>query len=259
MSLPKAFDPELRVISRSGFLTKELWREFLFTGKSRGGAHNGWARLLKTPYSTEHSNPHVGNVLVFNRRSRAGLQRIGGTAASAPYEAFLRHDETLLRGVLKIESHGFLRDWILEAGLKSGNHSEYQIRSQGKEIKYPDAVLDFRVESEFKRVAVELELTQKDAKRYEKIISSYSFMRGVSLIIFVTASAAIEAAIKKSIKKSFYPAHRQRVAFMRLDGWNDDPLLADIEVNGKKMSLGSWVTKDEESCHLRTTSSMTHR
>ena len=216
MGLTRTFDPELRVISRSGFLTKGLWREFLFTGNSRGGAHNGWARLLKTPYFIKHPNPHVRNVLVFNRRSRAGLQRMGGSAATAPYEAFLRHDETLLRGVLKIESHGFLNDWVLETGLKSKNYSDYQIKTRGRVVKYPDAVLDFRVESGPTTVAVELELTQKDAKRYEKIISCYSFMKGLPLVIFVTATASIEAAIKKAIRKSFYPAHGLRVAFMRL-------------------------------------------
>lgn len=229
------------MLSRAGFLSKGLWQEFFYRGKSKGGMHHGWAKLLKEPYFALHPNPYLKNIAVLNRSSRELHAITGGRFASAPPEGVFCHDEVCLRGVLQIESHGFLKEWQLEAGLKSSLAKSYRIESAGALVKYPDALLEFVGLTAPLRVAIEIELTQKDRKRYDQIINCYSFMKGIALVLFVTAEPAIALALKRSAKESFYPTHGLQMGFMAVADWKKNPLLAELEVKGQGQTLGSWV------------------
>lgn len=244
----------LEVIAKSGFLTKELWREFMFRGNTQRGANWSWAKLRESGYFKPHPNPRIKDVLVLNRLNRGVMARLGGEAASPPHEGLFLHDEILLHGILKTESHGFLDHWFLEAELKVLGSDTFRITSAGNHIKFPDAILAFNTSVESIHVAIELELTMKDQKRYGQIMSSYSHMKGVHLVLFITKNRAVEEAINRAMREAYYPAHGVPVGFMSLTEWNEDPLLGVVRTQHESLSLGSFVTQSERAHPESTTS-----
>jgi hypothetical protein len=235
----------LRVTAKSGFLTKEIFKEFMFGGKTRRGANLSWANLKESGLFKVHPNPRLRDVLVLNRHNKIVQTQGFNSVATTPNEAVMHHDEILLHGVLDIENHGFLHRWILEPGIEIEGLQEFKISSQGNKIKYPDAVLEFKDPAASRVAALELELTQKDGKRYDQILSAYSSMEGIALVLFITGSKTIEKAIERHAKESFYPMHGQQLGFMTLQDWQEGPLLAHVRVKDRSQTLGTWATISE--------------
>jgi hypothetical protein len=236
------WEEPLRIAAKSGFLTKELFQEYMFEGKTQRGVNWSWAKLKDSREFKIHPNPRIHGVLVLNRHSKIVQSRTLGCAATTPHEAVLRHDEILLRGVLGIEKRRYLQSWVLEPELKMNGLEAFEISSQGNRIKFPDALLSFNNGALNNIAALELELTQKDGKRYDQILSAYSSMKGVGLILFIAGSSAIEKAIERHARESFYPIHGQKLAFMSLDEWQRNPLVASMRSKDRSQTLESWIT-----------------
>ena len=219
----------------------------MFKGKTRRGANWSWARLKESGYMRLHPNPRIRDVLVLNRSCRAAMIHCQGKAAHSPHEGLFRHDEILLRGILKTEDHGFLDHWRLEAELKVEGRNTFRISSAGHHIKYPDAVLSFRAHPEPVNVAVELELTLKDQKRYGQIVSSYSHMKDFDLVLFVAKDQSIVQAVKRAMEDAYYPASGVPLGFMQLKDWIANPLLGTLRINEESLTLASYVTQNERT------------
>jgi hypothetical protein len=66
-------------------------------------------------------------------------------------------------------------------------------------------------------------------------------MRELDMILFVTATPAIDASIKEASAKVFFPRDKTQIAFMDLKSWKKDPATANVEINGHTMTLSQWV------------------
>jgi len=232
----------LDIASKAGFITKELWKDYIYgrvgnTKAEKRRYHWAWNNLLERGYLIQHPNKHLSNVLVFNKNNRDAQRYIGGIASRSPYESNIRHDEMLLRGLLKIESAELLRHWTLESELKSNERDEFRLTSQGRSIKYPDAILYPKPSNNDRKVAIELELTLKNRTRYKQIIGAYGFLSELPAVIFVYATPAIEKAIKETVNGDHLAASSGRFGFMSLAEWQRNPIDGEIDLMNSKATL----------------------
>lgn len=230
---------------RAGFLTKEIWRKYFYAGKSVRGCNKGWAELQRRKYFIRHPNERIRDVLVLNRQNRMLMSGLDQAPAKPPMERQLRHDEILLSGVLDLDRQGLLGHWTTEAELKSLGLEAFRLGTSLMEAKYADAILYLKDVDGPNKVAVELELTLKEKSRYRQVMSSYSFLRELRLLLFVVANPAIEAAIRAAAEEVFFPKDSTTLAFMRLADWKRNPAEAQMEVdehmNRRRMTFASWV------------------
>lgn len=233
---------ELEIVAKAGFITKELWRDHIYgsvgqTDTEKRRYHWAWKNLIEKGYLIQHPNKHLSNILVLNRNSREAMRHIGNVASRSPYESNLHHDEILLRGALKVQDAALVHHWTLETELKSIERDEFRLTSQGKSLKYPDAVFYLNPASTNRKVAVEIELTLKDRSRYRQIIGAYSFLEDLSLVLFVTGTPAIEKAIRGTIERDPMAKGKERFGFMSLMNWRIDPLEGEIDLMGRRTTL----------------------
>jgi hypothetical protein len=232
----------LEIAAKAGFITKELWREHVFgevpeSVNSKRRYHWAWKSLTQKGYLRPHPNRHLSNVLILGHKKLGIIREHFGVASRSPYESQFHHDELLLRGVLQVEKTGLLRHWTLESELKSSERDEFKLTSQGKKLKYPDAILYFSGSHSERKVAVELELTLKNRLRYRQIIGAYWFLKELPMILFVTATPAIERAIRETIRDNHAATASGRFGFMSLDQWQRGPAEGEIVWNGERTTL----------------------
>ncbi len=228
----------LQIAAKAGFITKELWRDHVFgeVPKSESGKrryHWAWKSLMQRGYLRPHPNRHLSNVLILGHKKLGIIREQFGAASRSPYESQFHHDELLLHGVLQAEQAGLLRHWTLESELKSNERDEFKLTSQGKGLKYPDAILYLLS----RKMAVEMELTLKNRKRYKQIIGAYEFLKDLPVILFVTATPAIERAIRETIKDNPAAFASARFGFMSLDEWRKSPVDGEIIWNNERTTL----------------------
>jgi dihydroxyacetone kinase DhaKLM complex PTS-EIIA-like component DhaM len=168
-----------------------------------------------------------------------------------PIERQLRHDELLLGGVLDLERQGFLGHWTTEAELKSLGLDAYRVEGSLTDAKYADAILYLAGIGSDNKVAVEMELTLKEKSRYRKIMSAYSFVRELRLLLFVVANPAIEAAIRAAADEVFFPKEATTLAFMELSDWKRNPAEALMETDDprstRRLPFAGWVAGRTQS------------
>lgn len=230
----------LEIVSKVGFITKELWRDHVFGAAPTSVAdkrryHWAWNSLRERGYLRAHPNPRLFNVFILNRNDIETFKSRFGVAAACPYDNQLFHDEELLRGIFKIENAGLIRHWVFEAELKFKDMKEFSLSSSGKHLKYPDVILYLKT-GMFDKLAIELELTLKSRRRYEQIIGAYGFLK-MPFVLFVTATPSIEAAIKEKIEDNQSASSSGRFGFMSFADWQKNPVAGGVEWDGERTTL----------------------
>lgn len=83
-------------------------------------------------------------------------------------------------------------------------------------IKVPDAIFDFRIKGVIKKAALEIELSQKKHKRYEKLIRKYHYNMRVDLVLYIVKKPNIKSKLLSIGKifldynsNSFEPIHNK--------------------------------------------------
>jgi len=227
--------------AKIGFITREIWREYFFENANARVERRSWKQLIDRGYFMPHPNMRLKGVLILNRKKPLvlrTLQSIGlNKIVSAPYEKMVLHDELLGRGILEAEKSKLLLHWTTEAELKSENLRQFRIGVEGKKSKYPDAILKYNLHGEYVLSAIEIERTMKDQSRYKTIMSNYSHIKGVALLLFVTPNEAIRDAIRQAATKSFFAPQGMRVGFMDLTDWQKKPMGAAIDFKSERISL----------------------
>lgn len=226
----KRYEPirEIKFATKSGFLTKNLWIEFFASGSASISWRNKqWVSFVTEKIFFPHYHNRAVDVLVPNPRHPL-VKAVGGDAvASPPFVSQLDHDERLARMVLNLLKDGVAINYRLEAELKrlsSGSQRHYE--SQQKE-KLPDALILLPDEKQT-RVAIELELTKKDPKRYRKIMSTYASFARADKVVFVVRDERISQTIRQAMRDAYYPHWTKPVGFGRLEDWIQNPSTARI-------------------------------
>ena len=232
--------------AKGGFLTKEIWSEFFFTGNSLRMQNWHWQSLIKKKYFIKHSNARLNNVYVLNRKNKSLMSLLNGNIARTPHEGQISHDEILLRGLLIIEKHKLMDDWTTEMLLKTFERDTYKTMSRGKNNKFPDAIIHLNRSTEPYKVAIELELTSKDKKRYIQILNAYSAMKDISMILFITSSAAIQGLIRRTAEMIYFPEKKISIGFMNLKEWKNNPVLAEVKMRTDRTFLKNICDSNKE-------------
>jgi len=149
------------------------------------------------------------------------------------------HHDVLLNDVRrKLESFGLAKDVTPEFELKSEVFRNYSYRN-AKEQLVPDALLFESVRSQPWVISLELELTVKAEKRYEKIFRQYSFKDSINRIWYFCNSANESNRILAFARKH-WPTLQGRLCFSVVD----DFLKAELPQIWTGAS-GRWVGMNE--------------
>lgn len=206
-------------VSKTGFISKDTWKEFFFPGGSIRWKNAFWVSLVERGYFLRHPNRRLQDIYLLNRSNREVIEFMQGRCVRPPFLSQMNHDEILFRGILSLSKSGLVANWITEPELKSFEQNSFKIESQGQGIKYPDAILKFRGDTKDLKVALEMEITQKERKRYIQITSAYSSMRSLDCVIFIVGTKAIREVIERCLKDVYFPADRITVGFIEVSDW----------------------------------------
>ncbi|OYZ24325.1 MAG: hypothetical protein B7Y39_01330 [Bdellovibrio sp. 28-41-41] len=247
MPRPKIIPIEaINLAARTGFITKALFKEFILGNRPKSSVNRRWSELINSGFFNKHSDDRMADVYLLNKQKRELQDLLVQQPVSPPYTGIIRHDEIALRGILLIEDRGFLETWKVESEFKKTKQGAIQLESKSQNPKYPDAILNFKAPFKPIRVAIEIELTQKEKRRYERILNAYSFAQNLDLIIFVCGNKQIENAVITSASKFFYPSAGAEIGFMSKMDWLTDPVLADLRCQNTVCSLGTWIDGREK-------------
>jgi len=224
----KQYEPirEIKFAAKSGFLTKELCDKY-FTSGSDDWKNKLWARLLKKEYFRKHYSKLAPHVFVLNARSSLVKKLVGDEVVSPPFVSQLEHDEGIASSVLSLLRDSTITDFRLEPELKKRGSGLKRHYGAEQKDKYPDALVQLANEKKT-RIAIELELTKKDPKRYRHIMEAYSSFQRADKVVFVVRDDKITQTIKQAMRDSYYPNWERPVGFVRLDDWNKSPSNAPI-------------------------------
>lgn len=247
MPRPKIIPIEaINLAARTGFITKALFKEFILGNRPKSSVNRKWSDLINSGFFNRHSDDRMADVYLLNKRKKELQGLLTQPPVHPPYTGIIRHDEIALRGILLIEDRGFLENWKVESEFKKSKQGAIQLESNSPNPKFPDAILNFKALYKPIRVAIEIELTQKEKRRYERILNSYSFAQNLDLIIFVCANKQIETTIITTASKFFYPSAGAEIGFMSKTDWLTDPVLADLRCQNKVCTLGTWIDDREK-------------
>ena len=206
-------------VAKTGFITKETWAEFFFTGGSVRWKNRLWESLRDRRYFAPYRNLRVRDIYLLNRMNREVSDFLQGRAVRAPFVSQIEHDEVLARGLLRAMKRGLVAAWTTEAELKSFSRDTFRVESQGQVVKYPDAILVMNGPSTGRKMALEVELTQKTKQRYVQILGAYAAMRGIDGVLFVTDSMAIRRVIDDTAKQVYFPFETVSLGFTGVKDW----------------------------------------
>lgn len=226
---------EIKFAAKSGFLTKDLWNEFFARG-CLSWKYKLWDSLTDEKIFQPHYAKNASGCIVLNRRHNLVQKIVGGEFVSPPFVSQLDHDEKLAKIILGILKDKILINYRLEPELKRlGSGLRRQYGSEQKD-KYPDALIQIANEKKT-RIAIELELTKKDPKRYRQIMDTYSSFSRADMLIFVVRNDRITQTIKQAMRDSYYPNWERPVGFASLESWTENPTRAKISFAESVTSL----------------------
>lgn len=231
-------------------IVAELVRKFGFVSRSVVWKHLGRkARATKFRYwkylgeRRELSPYHVGvrsnEHLVASNEYRRKL----GEGACAPVRSavYFEHDEHLMNFLLALKHHGALLEYWTERGLKMNHLLALDILGGASETKLPDLVLSLKTDTTPLRVAIEIERTQKNHRRYQMVQLAYRRTRKVDLLLFGVADERTERAIRRAFDRDT-PANLY-VGYFSLSDFSKETLGAEFRIRQKTKSLEAFLAQ----------------
>lgn len=233
---PHNSSAEVRLAVRCGFLTKAIWNEFFGCGKICW-RNRIWKRLTESGVFLPHYANRACDVIVPNAEHPLVIRVSGGEISHAPSIAQLNHDEIIVRSFLTLLRSQTIEKAKFEAELKKEDLRSRRNYNPENKIKYPDLVIEFGGPARSKKIAVELELSRKEPKRYRQMMNTYMTSNQFSSVIFVTEIQTVKTSIKSAIEETFYPIWERPIGFVDLNDWSKNPSQAVISVGEKVTTL----------------------
>ncbi len=244
----KPYDPsaEIRLAVRCGFLSKELWNEFFAKGKPRWRRHV-WSRFVSIGQFKTHYSKRATDVIVPNFEHPLVKRISGGEVTHAPNTAQIDHDEIIVKSFLALEKQQIIIGAKFEAELKREDQRSIRHYNLSEKNKYPDLVIEVQNQPQPKKIAIELELSRKEPKRYRQMMNTYMTSKQFSSVIFITELETVKSSIQKAIRETFYPHWERPVGFVDLKEWIKDPSEASIYVKDKVTRLSVFKPRLEQA------------
>ena len=226
VKIPEA---EIRFAAKAGYLSKAIWEEFFATGTGRWQRYQ-WRHLQERGYFVKYPYPLKRAYLVLNRKNPVVRSLAGEAISTHPFVAQVQHDECIAEILLTLARDPNVLGYRMEAEMKREEWDGREARRGGLKTKFPDAVIEVSTPKGVEKIALEIETSRKDQKRYCQILSSYAARKDLSRILFLSRSKPVFESLKAAMQTTYYPDDERPIGFCDLDGWLANPLKAAIYV-----------------------------
>ena len=223
---PQVFQA-VRYITKVGVMTRETWNEFFGRG-SVNWKQKQLRILIKAKVLKPHPFELVRDTYVIGTYGLEMIQDMKWKSVYHVEPKFIRHDETVARGVWKLELGSLCSKWLTERELRRQNSKHFKLDTKDGGPKYPDAVLMLQGKSGTPVVALEYEKTAKNNWRYNKAIKAFSDSAEFGYVLFVVESEGIENCIKRSMKFIGDAYLNSKIGFISVEDWLRNPKTAEI-------------------------------
>ncbi len=227
---------EIRFAARAGFLSKPIWDEFFAKGSDRWKRRQ-WQLLQQRGYFVRHPSRLPRDVLVLYRGNPDVRKLVGETIALPPIAPQIEHDECASRILLSLDRGGHVLGYQFEAEMKRLEWGERRLYRSAEKDKFPDAVLAVASPKGVMNVAMEVELSRKNPKRYRQILASYAARKDLTYVIFLARSQVIFESLKMAMRQTFYADWERPIGFCDLNSWLKDPARAPIYFSERQTTL----------------------
>ncbi len=234
----KPYDPsaEISLAVRCGFLSRSVWSEFFANGKDRW-QRNVWSRFVIGGLFKPHYSKRASDLIVPNKDHPLIKKISGGEISHSPSVAQIDHDEIIVRSFLSLKKQQTILNAKFESELKREDLRTQRDYNPADKAKYPDLVIDVGDQNDSVKIAIELELSRKEPKRYRQMMNTYMTSKQFSSVIFITNRETVKTSIKSAIRETFYPEWERPIGFVELDEWIKNPTTAAISVGDEIVTL----------------------
>lgn len=139
----------------------------------------------------------------------------------------IEHDHKLIGLRLLLERVGVARAWMPEHEIRSHMFKKYGLREIKNKI-IPDGFIGTEVNGKMESVALELELTLKNKKRYRNIIGHYQNKENLYAVWYIVPTSSMIKSIKATWNKYASSYSGVKVYFSGLDELMKNPLEANL-------------------------------
>lgn len=226
----------VRYVTKVGVITRNTWNEFFGKGSDR------WKRkqlrtLVGAKVFQQYPYEGVLDTFTLGKYGVEMIEEMKWKKVHLVQPKYIKHDETVAKGLLKLEKESLCQKWMTESELKSQKSSSFRLHGLEGSAKYPDAVFKLEGKLTSQIVALEYERTSKSSWRYNKAIRAYSDSGEFHLILFIVESPAIENLIKRAMRFIGDARLNSRIGFIDIEEWKQNPLKAGIRGINKGKSL----------------------
>ena len=195
---------EIRLAAKAGFFTKELWTKY-YCNHHRSWAFKRWRDFIQREIFIPYGKSSHNSVVRLNRESKIVRSIVGSDICSPPTPYLIRHDSMVINIILGLAKKGKVDKYFFEPEIKQAPE-DFGIRW---EKKYPDAI----VYSGEKCYAIEVELSRKAPRRYDKILNFYAFSKQFDEVHYYSNSPRIYNSLCASVGRTSYPMDEKPIVY----------------------------------------------
>ncbi|MCC7405021.1 MAG: replication-relaxation family protein [Bdellovibrionales bacterium] len=242
--------------SRDIAILKDLQRYGLFTTKKLSERHfPGVAmttvlRRLRTLERGGHIQRIAGLEAGLNAwaLTKASAKALLPQPSKAHFPRFiLDHDLKLVDLRLSLEAAGISHSWRPEHEIRANVAAKYGLKNIAERV-IPDGLMAVEIGGLREAVAVELELSPKNQRRYRRLFADYGTKKNLWGFWYVVQSATIGRQLMRAARESWHRGNCPFFLWSKLDDILADPLNAPVHTYTDTRLLGElWTQKNSTS------------
>ena len=117
----------------------------------------------------------------------------------------IAHDTTVTELRIRLEGLGLANDWTTGLTIKAEAFRNLKFRAKQRLI--PDGLMIESINIRPEAIAIELELTQKSEKRYQKILHEYQDNINLKAVWYIVSSQSIIRAMENAARSRYLKTH----------------------------------------------------
>ena len=228
----------LRYLTKTGVMTRGTWNE-LFSKGSLRWKQKQLRLLVEGGILNSHPCDSLVDTFIMGHLGHEMAKEEKWKPVYFIQPQFIKHDETVAKGLWLLERCKLCDGWMTERELKGQKSSTFKLNVCEMGGKYPDGVFNLLGKSSTAVVALEYEKSGKTNWRYNKTIKAYSESGEFRYILYVVESKAIEESIRRGMRYIGDIRLNSRLGFIDATEWKKNPLTAPI----RGLSLGKSISE----------------
>lgn len=217
----------IRYVAKVGVITRETWNEIFGKGSIR------WKQmqlkfLIDEGVFKTHPCNNLSDAFVMGHIGMEMAKEEKWKPVYFIQPQFIKHDETVGKGLWLLERHKLCKGWMTERELKGQSSPTFKLNVRELGGKYPDGVFKLIGNTSSAILALEYEKSGKTNWRYNKTIKAYSESGEFQYILYIVESPAIETSIRRGMRYIGDSRLNSRLGFIDAEDWKSNPLFAQI-------------------------------